>query len=425
MSVGGLGRHPGVRRGPRAAVPARRRGADRRAGPRRLEPRRDDAPGRPAPRRAARPRRHGRRGRPATHGHGRPGRRVPAARPRHGPGARARAAARGGGRWTRRRGVRRASYPGLRGGPRGGDVVVARAGRAGHRGRGRGGPLARPAARGGRPGHRADRPRRGAARHRQRHRPRLGQPRPRARAVRHAVRRLRLPDRAGQRPGGTRARAEGRPAAGLPLDRGPGGSGARRAGLGRRAGLPSRQGEVGLRAARRARHPGRCPGAARARLQHRGLRTERLVRLVAARRSGPAGRRGLRDVRDRGPCRRGAAGDPVGRGDRHDDQPRGPRGAAPPGRLTARGCAQRPRGAGGPRSAARVRRADARRAGRGVRPSCGGRRPAGRPTTRVSPTRRSPSAAGCSGRAPPVRQGLPGCSSTGSPTPTAGPGSCR
>ena len=73
-----------------------------------------------------------------------------------------------------------------------------------------------------------------------RHRARLDQRGPRARDAGHAVRRLRLPHRAGQRPGRARARPEGRPAARLPDDRRPGRARARRRRVGRRPGLAAR-----------------------------------------------------------------------------------------------------------------------------------------------------------------------------------------
>ena len=75
------------------------------------------------------------------------------------------------------------------------------------------------ASRRGRQGHGADRPGSRAAQPGHATRPGLDQRRPRARHARQAACRLRLPDRAGQRPGRSRARAEGRPAARLPDDR--------------------------------------------------------------------------------------------------------------------------------------------------------------------------------------------------------------
>ena len=78
-------------------------------------------------------------------------------------------------------------------------------------------------------GHRAARPRRG-------HGQRVDQPRARTGTARPARLRVRLPDRAGQRAGRPRARAEGRPAARLPQARRPGGPRARR----RRCGASTR-----------------------------------------------------------------------------------------------------------------------------------------------------------------------------------------
>ena len=112
--VGRVGRQPGLRDRPRAAVPAGRPRADRRAGPGRLQPRRDDAAGGPAPRPAPRARRPGRRDRPAAHADRRPRRPVPPAGARHRPAARARAAAPARRRRRGRRGVRRRAHHRLR-----------------------------------------------------------------------------------------------------------------------------------------------------------------------------------------------------------------------------------------------------------------------------------------------------------------------
>ena len=99
-------------------------------------------------------------------------------------------------------------------------------------------------------------------------------------------------------------------------------------------------GPLGLRAARRARHRRRAAGAARLRQQHRRLGAQR-------RPTSPSGSAALdllvvrrpRAVRDRCARRRRPAGHPVGRGDRHDDQPRGPGDPARAGRRPARrGC---------------------------------------------------------------------------------------
>ena len=184
--VGRVGRHPRLRARPRAAVPARRRRGDRRAGARRVQPRRDDAARRSAPRPAARTRRSRRRHRPASYADRGPRRpRAPAGagdRPRPGARGAAPAGRRGCGgrglpgraddRLGRRPGVRRR--------------LVARAGRAGDGDRGGGGAGARGDAGRVAEGHGPHRPRRRAALHRLRHRPRLDQRRPRARHGRQA-----------------------------------------------------------------------------------------------------------------------------------------------------------------------------------------------------------------------------------------------
>ena len=85
--------------------------------------------------------------------------------------------------------------------------------------------------------------------------------------------------------------------------------------------------------------------APRLRQQHRRLGPPNATHVDrAAGLARPARRRRPGDVRDRGYGRRGAAGDPVGRGDRHHDQPRGPGAAPPAGRAAARGRPLRPRG---------------------------------------------------------------------------------
>ena len=254
--VGGVGRQPGVRDRPRAAVPAGRRRADRRAGARRVQPRRDHAAGRPAPRPAARARRPGRRR--STRGARRPptaptcsSSRCPAptsplalgaAAPARSPPARSTTAyvAAAHHRLGRRT---RARSP--RGGPSGssGSPACPVAELRALAGCSPGGPR-----------HGAHRARRRAARQGTdtvlawiNVALALGH-------ARHAARRLRLPHRPGQRPGRPRARAEGRPAARLPDDRRPGGARARRRRVGRRPRSAARHGALGVRAARRARH---------------------------------------------------------------------------------------------------------------------------------------------------------------------------
>ena len=142
--LGGLRGQPRLRRRPRAALPARRRGAHRRPRARRLQPGRDDAPGSPPPRPAPGRRRPGGRRRPPADAHRGPGRRLPPARSGHRPRTGARRPAPGGRRRPRRRGVRRLPHDRLRRRARLGGVVVAGADRAGHRGLGRRDPRRSP-----------------------------------------------------------------------------------------------------------------------------------------------------------------------------------------------------------------------------------------------------------------------------------------
>ena len=138
--------------------------------------------------------------------------------------------------------------------------------------------------------------------------------------------------RAGQRPGRPRARPEGRPAARLPPHRRSRRAAPRRGGLGHRPedDLPG-PGQVRLRA---AAIDGRGDGV-RALLviglEHRRVGAGRARIERAARSARPAGRLRLLPVRDRGAGRRRPARRAVGRGRRHDDQPRGAGHPAPPG----------------------------------------------------------------------------------------------
>ena len=373
--VGRVRRQPGVRPRPRAAVPARRRRADRRARAGRLQPRRDDAAGRAAPRPAPRARRPGRRHRPAPH---RPPPTGPTCSSSRCPAPTSRSRSACCTCSTRPAPSTRSTSPRRTTGFDDGPPL----------GRRRGGPSgssgspASPAAelraladaaRRRRPGHGADRPRRRAAQPGHRHRARPGSTsRSRSGMRGTAVRRLRLPHRPGQRPGRPRARPEGRPAARLPDDRRPGRPRARRRGLGRRPRSACR-----ARGARRTScstrsAPRRPPGAAGLRQQHRRLRAER-------RRTSPARLAALdllvvADIvlsRDRGAGRRRAAGHPVGRGDRHHDQPRGPGDPAPAGGRAAGRRAQRPRRARRAGRAARLAGAVRRPTPRRSSPSCG------------------------------------------------------
>ncbi len=93
--VGRRGARPGVRTGPRSAVPAGGRGPHRLRHPGRLQPGRDHAARAALPHRAAGERRQADRHRPAQDPHRRAGGPAPRAAPRHRSGAGARAAAPG------------------------------------------------------------------------------------------------------------------------------------------------------------------------------------------------------------------------------------------------------------------------------------------------------------------------------------------
>ena len=184
--------------------------------------------------------------------------------------------------------------------------------------------------------------RRRAAREGLGHRAGVDQPGARARSARPPVLRLGHDDRAGQRPGRARARPEGRPAARLPDARRPRRPRARRRRLGRR---PRRA------PAARASRPTRCSTA---------LGTDGGVRalLVMASNVAVSAPRAAH-VRERLARARLPRASPTSSSPRppssptsscpatqwaeedgHDDQPRGPRAAAPPrGRGPRRACA--------------------------------------------------------------------------------------
>ncbi len=336
--VGRRGRDPGVRDRPGAAVPARRpRRADvARAG--RRQPRRDHAAAGPAPRpssaRAAAGSSSSTRAGPPTARQADP---APAAHARHRPRPRQRRCC----TWSSPRATSTAAYvDDAHHRLRRGHAAVA-AGYWPERVerltgvpvadlRDRGAP-ARP----GRPGdHRSPRAAPSSTQgHRHGHR--LDQPGAGPGPARAARLRLRLPHRPGQRAGRPRARAEGRPAARLPEDRRPGGARARRGGVGRRPGrrCPVRacpRPSCSTRSARRTARA-RCSCSAPTRSCRRPGRAPVERRL---RRARPARGGRLRPVGDRRAGRRRAAGHPVGRGGRHDDQPGGP-GPAPPGAAPA------------------------------------------------------------------------------------------
>ena len=163
------------------------------------------------------------------------------------------------------------------------------------------------------------------------------------------------------------------------------------------------------RRARAARHRARTR---RSRRRARATSSERLRALDTAR------RRGLLPLRDGGARRRRAADRAVGRGGRHDDEPRGP------GHPAAAGRRRRPRAcAPTSRSSARWRSAlgegeplPFRRRRRGLRRAAPRRRAAVSPTTRASPTRRIDARGRCllalpvrrsPGHAAPLRRALP------------------
>ena len=143
-----------------------------------------------------------------------------------------------------------------------------------------------------------------------------------------AVRGLRLPDRPGQRPGRARARAEGRPAARLPVIDDP----AARAHVAGVWGVdPDALPGPGRSAYELLDALGTPDGPSALLVLGSNIvvcAPQRDPRDLAAGGARPARGRRHRDVGDRGAGRRRAAGDAVGRGDRHDDQPRGPGGPA-------------------------------------------------------------------------------------------------
>ena len=128
----------------------------------------------------------------------------------------------------------------------------------------------------GRLGHHPHGARCRTARLRHGHGPGLDQRRSGARPARTPARRLWLHHRPGQRSGRARTRSEGRPAARLPQDRRPCCPRARRPGVGHRTGRPAGTRPVGIRDVGRDGDRRRRPGAARVRVQHRGLGPERL-----------------------------------------------------------------------------------------------------------------------------------------------------
>ena len=158
--------------------------------------------------------------------------------------------------------------------------------------------------------------------------------------------RVRLPDRAGQRPGRPRARPEGRPAARLPADRGPGA----RARTSPRCGASTRPTLPGPGPSARTSCSTRSGTAA-------GPRALLVIGVQRRSVSAPNARRGRGRGCERWTCwwssdvvpsetapssPSRAAGHPVGRGGRHDDQPGGPGDPPPPGARPAARRPQRP-----------------------------------------------------------------------------------
>ena len=189
---------------------------------------------------------------------------------------------------------------------------------------------------------------------RHRHRHRGDQPRARARAARAgpAPATAASPARATARAAAsTGRRPTSCPATGASRTRPPGRTSPSVWGVD--PGVPAGQGRARGRAARQARRRG--AGAVRARQQPGGQRARRDRRTPAAGGARPARRLRRRAERDRRARRRRAAGDPVGRGGGHDDQPRGP-GAAPPAAPSTPPGEVRSelRRAGRPRRAARL-----------------------------------------------------------------------
>ena len=129
-----------------------------------------------------------------------------------------------------------AAHDRFRGRPRCRGGVLARTRRGHHRRDGRRAAVGRAHADRGRTRHDPDGSRRRAAQQRRRHGDVADQPGSRARAARPAGKRLRMPDRPGQRTGRSRARPEGRPAAGLSPHRRSRGARSCRRRLGRRSG---------------------------------------------------------------------------------------------------------------------------------------------------------------------------------------------
>lgn len=366
--VGGGRRYEGVRPGPGAALPAGGHPAHGLRDPRRLQPRRDDAAGAAVLRRTAGERRHVDRGRPAPHADRRAGGPASGTPARHRSGPGAGPVAPGGGRGANGRGVHPVPDDRLGAGAGCGDGALAGVRGTDHR-RDRS-PTPASCAHVLRAGVRdgADGARPGAAVQGHGHRERVDQPVPGDRPSGTPAVRVRLPDRPGQRAGRPRTRPEGGPVARLPQAGRPGGAAARGRGVGCGPGCAARPRPQRVRAAGRARHG--HPRTAADGVQPGRLGTPRRPRRATAALAGLPGGVRCRPLGDGGAGGRRPAGHPVGRGDRHDDQPGRQGPAAPPSRHAARRHPQRP---GGP---ARPRRPPRHREGLPGRPRGGLRRAA-------------------------------------------------
>ena len=241
----------GLDRGP--AVPGLGHRRRRRHPARRRQRQRDDAADHAVLRRAASRRRAADRRRSAPDVDRRTGDDALAPDSRHRRHPRARPAARPHSRAPDRRSLHPRAHRRLRGGAGARRQLLAGARRAADR---------RAAARHRRRGADARARRQRACPHRPRRRATVAgrgqravvhQPRPRDGPRRTAIQRLRLPDRSGQRPGRTRARAEVRPAPRLPAARRCRGARGDGALVGHVAGRSAGPGPFGLRAARYAR----------------------------------------------------------------------------------------------------------------------------------------------------------------------------
>ena len=348
----GIGRGGGlasVGSRPRPAISARRHSARENHPPRRRQRRRDDAADHAVLRGATRERRRVDRGRPPSICNGAVGGAAPAAETRKRHRIRQRSAARAGSRPSRRRGVHQRADARVRRRATCGRDVLARARRALH----------------GRPGSDADRHRAPAGRRTRRSAPttsaerdgshrartgaagagreqraRLHQRGARARRARPAVQRVRLAHGSGKRAGRTRARTKSRSAPGIQADRRSCRATTSRCTLARSGRDDPWSGKIRLRAARLDRRRARRTRAPRHRVQHRRVGAGCAEGRAAARRARFSGRGGFLPLGDRAAGRCRAAVGAMGRGRRHDDEPRRTRHPSPSRARSARGRAE-------------------------------------------------------------------------------------